>query len=75
VQFYLVATIIDIQSVRSQICVYIHKYFTIFERWLGKINFKKFGIAVNAVCHFGHACYRFDSPDIGGCGFNVTESE
>jgi len=34
----LVATVIHIQSLRSQICVYIHIFLTIWRRWSDKRN-------------------------------------
>jgi hypothetical protein len=65
-QCYLVATVIHIQSLHSQICVHIHMFFTTERRWSDKRNKKKIGTAVNAACHgnlsscyFGHLCHRF----------------
>jgi hypothetical protein len=65
-QCCLVAAVIHIQSVRSQICVYIHNVFTTERRWSGK-GIKDIGTAVNAACHFGfgHACHIFASPGVG----------
>jgi hypothetical protein len=48
-QCCLVATVIDIQSVRSQICVCIHMLCTMWRRWSGKRN-KVSGTAVNVAC-------------------------
>jgi hypothetical protein len=45
-QCCLVATVIDIQSVRSQICVYMHMLCTMWRRLPGEGG----GVAVSAVC-------------------------
>jgi hypothetical protein len=66
--YFLVAMAINIQSLYSQTCVYIHMFFTIQRRFPGKRNKKKSGqqwmppakeIFPRAI---GHACLRFISP-------------
>ena len=52
-QCYLVATLIYIQSVRCQICMYVHMLCTVWRLWSGT--------ALNAEFHFGHACHRLIS--------------
>jgi hypothetical protein len=69
-QCYLVATVIHIQSVRSQICVcihiHIHMFFTIWRRWSGKRN-KRIGTTVNAACQRNlSVCHRLASPALYG---------
>jgi hypothetical protein len=50
-QYYLLATVIHRQSLRSQIYIFIHMFFTVQKCWSGA--------AVTAACHFGHAYSRF----------------
>ena len=69
---------------RTQICVYMHIFFTIWRRWSGKRN-KNNETAVNAecqenlsACHFGHACHRVGGSVLHGvrsCQGNVSPSD
>jgi hypothetical protein len=43
-------------------CVHTHILYNM-EKLVGQNKFKN-GTAVNAVCHFGHACFRFASPEL-----------
>jgi len=61
-QYYLLVTVIRIQFLCSQICLYIHIFFTIYRRWWSKIKQKR--TAHNAACHFKEACRRFSSPGL-----------
>ena len=65
-QCYLVATVINIQSLLSQVCVCSSQY---RDAGLAKEIKKKIGTAVNAAfqgnlsaCSFGHACHTLTSP-------------
>ena len=63
-QCYLVATVIDKQSLPSQICVYIHIIFIIWRCWSGKRNIKT-GTAIQGnlpAGHFGQTCQMLVSP-------------
>ena len=67
-RYYLVARVIHILSLRSQVCVYIHIFLIIWRRWSGKRK-KKITRAVNAACqgslsasHSGYASHSFVSP-------------
>jgi len=57
-QRYLIATVIHIQALRRQTCVYVHILFIIQRQQSVKRN-KKNGTAVNDVCH------KFASSDLG----------
>jgi hypothetical protein len=69
--YYLVATVIHIQSARCQICVCVCVYTYCAQYGDGgrAKERKNIGTAVNAACqvnpsscHFGHACHTFDTP-------------
>ena len=55
----LVETVIHIESVRSEICVYIYTHTHILRTIETPVGQKKqkFGTAVKAECHFGHPCH------------------
>lgn len=49
---YLVAAIIHVQSLCSQVCVYTYTHIMVGQKiW-------RTGTALNATCHFGHTCHR-----------------
>ena len=68
-QCYLVATVIYLQSVRSQICIYMYTHSSLY-RDVGRAKKNKnFGTAVNeaskrnlTACHIGHASHCFGRP-------------
>jgi hypothetical protein len=54
----------DTISTQSDMCIYIHKFFTIQSHWSGKRN--KLGVPINAACQGNlSACHRFVSPALG----------
>jgi hypothetical protein len=71
-QCYFVRMVIHIQSVSSQICVYMYVYiFHNIETLTGRRI--KNGTALNSACQgnlsacdFGYSCHRFVSPAVGG---------
>jgi hypothetical protein len=62
----LVATVIHIQSLHSQI--YVYEYIVTHSsqyRDSGRAEeIKKIETAVNAACRFGHGCRKFASPQV-----------
>jgi hypothetical protein len=77
-QYCLVAAVIQIQFLHSQICIYtyIHTYHVLhnIEILVMQKNLKKLWTAVNAACQGNlSACHRFTSPELG-YGLNNTGS-
>jgi hypothetical protein len=67
-QYYLEATVIQIQSMQSDMCIYTHIFHSI-ETPAGQKKSEKIGRSVNAACQgklsacrFVPPCYRFASP-------------
>ena len=73
-QYHLVTTANHIQSLRSQICVYVHTHFTIYRGWTGqkiKILDSIEGRMPrkSSARYFGHTCHRFVRFTLG-CQFD-----